>query len=92
MVFFYSATGKLINKSQKSQKVLHSESHEKGVAHTHKGIKSEIELEYKANGNLVVEKDEKEKVVKDKKAFDPPENPLFRFNHLKKRTPYFEDE
>ena len=92
MVFFYSATGKLINKGEESQKDLHNESHEKGVHHTHKEIKSEVELEYKANGNLVIEKDEKEKVVKAKKAFDPPENPLFRFNHLKKRTPYFEDE
>jgi len=92
MVFFYSATGKLINKGQESQQELHKTSHVKGVNHTHDVVKPEVEIEYKANGNLIVEKDEKEKVIKAKKAFDPPENPLFRFNHLKKRTPYYEDE
>ena len=73
---FYSATGELIKKDS---------------AQAPKVVLQES-IEYKANGNLVIEKDEKEKVVKSKKAFDPPENPLFRFNHLKKRTPYFEDE
>ena len=92
MVFFYSATGKLINKGQESQQELHKESHKEGANHTHSVVKPQVELEYKANGNLIVEKDEKEKVIKANKAFDPPENPLFRFNHLKKRTPYFEDE
>ena len=53
MVFFYSATGKLINKGQESQQELHKTSHQKGIHHTHSVVKPEVELEYKANGNLM---------------------------------------
>ena len=92
-MFFYSATGELIDKDEKVVlKNLHDHAHKKNIGHTHKITEPEVELEYKANGNLVIEKDEKEKVIKAKKAFDPPENPLFKFNHLKKKTPYLEEE
>ena len=94
-MYFYSATGNLVDRpDNKVLGNLHKYAHEKNIGHTHTHTvhDDKIELEYKANGNLVIEHDEKEKVIKPQKAFDPPENPLYKFNHLKKKTPYLEEE
>lgn len=92
-MYFYSATGTLIDRpNKKVLDNLHNYAHKKNIGHTHNVASQKTELEYKANGNLVIERDEKETVIKPQKAFDPPENPLYKFNHLKKRTPYFEEE
>lgn len=73
---FYSATGELISNENPS------------VCNPQVKEVKEV-IEYKANGNLVIEKDEKELVTHATKL---PSQPVYNSDSLGVRRGYFQDE